>query len=99
MKHATLAFIGGGNMASAILGGLRGAGRPADAFVVVEPWQEQRERLAAAFGIEALPVPAKRLREAAAGGLGRQTAAVRRARHAPPRPTSATRCSCPSWPA
>lgn len=63
--HATLAFIGGGNMAAAIVGGLRRAGRPAEAFVVVEPWDEQRARLKAEFGIEALPAPGAALQQAA----------------------------------
>lgn len=48
-----VAFIGGGNMASAILGGLRKAGLPAGHFEVVEPWAEARERLARDFGIAA----------------------------------------------
>lgn len=50
-----IAFIGGGNMASAILGGLRRAGVPAEALIVVEPHAPQRERLRAEFGIDALP--------------------------------------------
>lgn len=49
-----LAFIGGGNMALAILGGLRRGGAPADGFTVVEPHAPQRERLRAELGIEAL---------------------------------------------
>jgi pyrroline-5-carboxylate reductase len=48
------AFIGGGNMASAILGGLLRAGAPADAFVVVEPWAEQAARLRQQFGLSVL---------------------------------------------
>jgi pyrroline-5-carboxylate reductase len=44
----SIAFIGGGNMAGAIFGGLLKAGWPAAAFTVVEPWDEQRERLATA---------------------------------------------------
>ncbi len=59
--HATLAFIGGGNMAAAIVGGLRRAGRPAEAFVIVEPWDEQRARLRTEFGIEALATPGEAL--------------------------------------
>jgi len=43
-----LAFIGGGNMAGAIFGGLIAGGWPAATITVVEPWDEQRARLAAA---------------------------------------------------
>ncbi len=48
-----IGFIGGGNMASAILGGLIRQGAPATAFEVVEPFAEARERLAQDFGITA----------------------------------------------
>lgn len=48
-----LAFIGGGNMASAILGGLIRQGWPLDRLLVVEPWDEQRARLGQQFGLEA----------------------------------------------
>ena len=49
-----IAFVGGGNMALAILGGLRRGGAPAGGFIVVEPLAPQRERLRAELGIEAL---------------------------------------------
>ncbi|MGR3915172.1 MAG: NAD(P)-binding domain-containing protein, partial [Gammaproteobacteria bacterium] len=35
--RATISFIGGGNMAAALLGGLLRAGWPADALAVSEP--------------------------------------------------------------
>ncbi len=47
----TLAFIGGGNMASALVGGLRKLGRPGSSILVIEPSVEQRERLQAEFGV------------------------------------------------
>lgn len=47
-SRMALAFIGGGNMAGAIFGGLLAQGWPAASVTVVEPWDEQRERIAAA---------------------------------------------------
>ena len=47
MTHTTLAFIGGGNMAGAIFGGLLKGGWPPAAITVVEPVAEQRARIAA----------------------------------------------------
>ena len=44
-----ITFIGGGNMASAIIGGLIRQGHPATALQVVEPWDEQRAKLAQQF--------------------------------------------------
>ena len=59
-----VAFIGGGNMASAILGGLIRAGHPASALCVVEPFAEQAERLRQGFGVEVLPSADARLARA-----------------------------------
>ena len=50
----TIAFIGGGNMASAIVGGLMAGGQPASSLIVVEPGSDQRRLLAERFGIAAL---------------------------------------------
>jgi pyrroline-5-carboxylate reductase len=65
MQHPSLAFIGGGNMASAIVGGLRRAGRPADAFVIVEPSAAQRAALRQQFDVQAIEVPDASLAQAA----------------------------------
>jgi pyrroline-5-carboxylate reductase len=55
MTSEVIAFIGGGNMASAIIGGLRRAGAPAAQLLVVEPFEAQRDKLVAAFGVTVLP--------------------------------------------
>jgi pyrroline-5-carboxylate reductase len=60
----TVAFIGGGNMASAIIGGLLRQGMAAGQFIVVEPFAPQREKLLADFGITALEQPSKALAQA-----------------------------------
>jgi pyrroline-5-carboxylate reductase len=59
------AFIGGGNMASAIIGGLIKAGTAPSEILVVEPWAAQRDKLLADFGIEALAAADSRLARAA----------------------------------
>jgi pyrroline-5-carboxylate reductase len=60
----TTAFIGGGNMASAIIGGLRRDGRAASSMIVVDPDAAQRERLATTFGVRTAAVPDPALRSA-----------------------------------
>lgn len=49
-----IAFIGGGNMASAIMGGLIRQGAPASSIMVVEPFEAARTALKNHLGIEAL---------------------------------------------
>ena len=59
-----LAFIGGGNMASALVGGLMAKGARASAFSVVEPLPAARRRLAAKFKVRASAVPDARTQAA-----------------------------------
>ena len=61
---SAIAFIGGGNMASAIIGGLLKQGTPADRIQIVEPWAEQRAKLQAQFGIVAEAEPGAALASA-----------------------------------
>ena len=63
-----VAFIGGGNMASAIIGGLVRRGTAARDIEVVEPSGEARQRLKAQFGVDA--------HEAAGSALGRAALVV-----------------------
>ena len=63
-----IAFIGGGNMASAIIGGLLKRGLAASQIQVVEPFAEQRARLAQQFQVE--------VSEAAGASLGRAATVV-----------------------
>jgi len=63
-----IAFIGGGNMASALIGGLRRQGLEGDLIEVVEPMAEQRQRLQAQWGV--------RTCEQAHAGLGRAALVV-----------------------
>ncbi|HEX4243441.1 MAG TPA: pyrroline-5-carboxylate reductase [Steroidobacteraceae bacterium] len=46
-----MAFIGGGNMAAALIGGLTRRGLSSDRIVVADPSPDQRDRLARTFGV------------------------------------------------
>jgi pyrroline-5-carboxylate reductase len=64
-EESRIAFVGGGNMASAIVGGLVQAGRASRSIVVVEPAEAQRARLAERFGVETLAAAGASLADAA----------------------------------
>jgi pyrroline-5-carboxylate reductase len=59
-----IAFIGGGNMASALIGGLLTAGCEPASLIVVEPVEAQRAALAQRFGLQPLAAADARLAEA-----------------------------------
>ena len=62
--HDHIAFIGGGNMASAIIGGLIKQGAPASSIQVVEPVAAQRTTLTEKFGIDVREEPGPHLTSA-----------------------------------
>ena len=71
----SITFIGGGNMATALIGGMRRAGTPRGEFHVVEPLAEQRHRLEARFpGVVAAR---RRSRTPAVAGAGLIVLAVK----------------------
>lgn len=54
MNDFSIAFVGGGNMAASLIGGLLAAGMPAARMRVAEPDPQRRAALAERFGVEAL---------------------------------------------
>lgn len=51
-----ITFLGGGNMAMALIGGMKKKGFSAAGIQVVEPVEASRERLTGAFGVRCAPV-------------------------------------------
>jgi pyrroline-5-carboxylate reductase len=60
-----IAFIGGGNMAAALIGGLLRSGRPPAELIVVEVDEARCAQLRQQFGVAAIAAPDDSLREAA----------------------------------
>jgi pyrroline-5-carboxylate reductase len=65
MNDTPIAFIGGGNMAGALIGGLLKSGREPASVLVVETFEPQRAVLLQRFGIAALPEATPALAQAA----------------------------------
>ena len=57
LDSLTFGFLGGGNMASALIGGLVARGVPANAIRVVDPFEDARQRLATTLGVQTLAAP------------------------------------------
>jgi pyrroline-5-carboxylate reductase len=64
MDIGRLSFIGGGNMAAALIAGLVQAGMPAERITVADPSADRRRRLAAEYGVLALADNAAAARDA-----------------------------------
>ena len=64
MNASRIAFVGGGNMAGAIIGGLIGAGRAPSSMLVVEPRAEARAALERAHGVATLATADETLADA-----------------------------------
>lgn len=64
MNDSPVAFIGGGNMARSLIGGLVAGGRPAASIRVAEPVDALRDALAADFGVAVFATATEAARDA-----------------------------------
>lgn len=64
MENTSIAFIGGGNMARALIGGLLQAGHPATAITVADPGDKARHAAAADFGVRVTACNAEAVEDA-----------------------------------
>ena len=64
MQNLTIAFIGGGNMAEALIAGLRKAGHAGEHIRVAEPQQARRDLLASAYQVTATESSSDAIRDA-----------------------------------
>jgi len=64
MNSKTIAFLGGGNMAASLVGGLVSGGWPVAQLRVAEPLAEKRQDLAARFGVYTTPENTEAVTEA-----------------------------------
>ena len=99
MTHPRITFIGAGNMATSLIGGLLAQGIPASHIRASDPGAEQRAKVAAEFGIELFESNAEAIAGADVGdGAVRVTASQRRMA-GPYSPHSSLSCGRPIRPA